>query len=287
MKCYLCGGKEFKERAGGVRDNPDIRICECVSCGLVTLSSFDHIVDQFYENSKIHEGEPLDIQKWLEVTEADDERRFQFLRSQLSKSSLLDFGCGVGGFLLKAKEISPQAHGIELESRLAEHFRKNNITVFRNQKEIPEENRRKGYDLISLFHVVEHLADPKEVLCQLSEILTDGGQIIIEVPNSDDALLTLYNNGPFSRYFYWSCHLFYFSGKTLEQLALLAGLRVNYIKQIQRYPLSNHLYWLVKGAPGGHEHWQFIDSPKLTAAYEQQLAAIGKCDTIIGSFSKT
>jgi 2-polyprenyl-3-methyl-5-hydroxy-6-metoxy-1,4-benzoquinol methylase len=285
-KCYLCGKEDFKERSGCVRDNPALRVYECISCGLVSLSSFDHIVNQFYENSRIHDGEPLDIQEWLDITKVDDERRFQFLKSQLLNCSLLDFGCGVGGFLLKAKDASCKAHGIEPEKRLANHFQQNNITVFHSLEKVPQEHRQVGYDLITLFHVLEHLAEPKTVLHELSEMLTDNGQIIIEVPNSDDALLTIYNNEPFSHFIYWSCHLFYFSSNTLERLALQVGLKINYIRQIQRYPLSNHLYWLAKGKPSGHEYWHFLDDQILNVAYERQLAAIGKCDTIIGSFSK-
>lgn len=69
-------------------------------------------------------------------------------------------------------------------------------------------------------------------------------------------------------------------------LAEQAGLKINYIKQIQRYPISNHLYWLAKGSPGGHKEWHFLDSPEMNAAYEKQLASISVCDTILGSFSK-
>jgi len=64
------------------------------------------------------------------------------------------------------------------------------------------------------------------------------------------------------------------------------NLKVNYIKQIQRYPLSNHLHWLANGRPGGHQKWYFLDSPELHAAYEKQLTAVGKCDTILSSVSR-
>jgi hypothetical protein len=74
---------------------------------------------------------------------------------------------------------------------------------------------------------------------------------------------------------------------TLKVLTSQAGLKCNYIKQIQRYPLSNHLYWLSHGASGGHNEWHFLNSDELTAAYEKQLASIGMCDTIVGSFSKS
>ena len=138
-----------------------------------------------------------------------------------------------------------------------------------------------------MFHVLEHLPDPKAILSELSEMLADGGQIIMEVPNADDALLTLYNNEPFSNFTYWSCHLFLYTAKTLEMLFNQMNLKVNYIKQIQRYPLSNHLYWLANGKPGGHQKWHFLDSPELHAAYEKTLTSIDKCDTIMTSISKS
>ena len=138
-----------------------------------------------------------------------------------------------------------------------------------------------------MFHVLEHIPDPKLILDELSEMLADGGQIIIEVPNADDVLLTLYNNKPFSHFTYWSCHLFLYTAKTLQMLFNQMNLKVNYIKQIQRYPLANHLYWLANGKPGGHQKWHFLDSPELHTAYEKQLAAVGKCDTIVASVSRS
>ena len=111
-----------------------------------------------------------------------------------------------------------------------------------------------GYDIITMFHVLEHIPDPKSILGELTEMLADNGQIIVEVPNADDVLLTLYHNEPFSHFTYWSCHLFLYTATTLQMLFDQTNLKVNYIKQVQRYPLSNHLYWLANGRPGGHQN---------------------------------
>ena len=286
-QCYLCGNAVFNQRHGSVRDKPELKIYECVSCGLVFLSSFEHIKDRFYENSSMFSEKLLGIQEWLNEIEWDDARRFQYLKSLLPNRSLLDFGCGAGGFLLIAKKLTSIAHGFELEKRLQPHFQNHGLTVFQNLSEVLQDiGGGGGYDLITLFMVLEHIPDPKALLVDLSEILAEGGQIIVEVPNADDALLTLYNNEAFSNFTYWSCHLFLYNSHNLEKLAKNVGLKVNYIKQVQRYPLSNHLYWLSKGKPGGHEYWNFLNSSELHAAYEKQLAAIGKCDTIIASLSK-
>jgi len=45
-RCYLCGGTEFNKRPSSVRDRPELEVFECASCGLVFLSSFDHIRDR-------------------------------------------------------------------------------------------------------------------------------------------------------------------------------------------------------------------------------------------------
>ncbi len=284
-KCYLCGPQKIIKRPGTVRDNPELEILECASCGLVFFSSLDHIKDGFYESSGMHGKEILDIQDWLRDTEGDDKRRFKYLESLLPNSKLLDYGCGVGGFLLNARELTETAHGVELESRLKNYFQNHGLTVFKNTSDIPNDIRG-GYDIITMFHVLEHIPDPKSILDELSKMLADGGQIIIEVPSANDALLTLYSSEPFSNFTYWSCHLFLYTAKALQILFDQANLKVNYIKQIQRYPLSNHLHWLANGKPGGHQEWNFLDSPELHTKYEKQLAAIGKCDTIIASVSR-
>lgn len=73
-------------------------------------------------------------------------------------------------------------------------------------------------------------------------MLEKNGEIIVEVPNSDDALLTLYENKGFQNFTYWSEHLFLFSSKAIVNMVEQAGLKSNWVKHIQRYPLSNHLY---------------------------------------------
>jgi len=80
--------------------------------------------------------------------------------------------------------------------------------------------------------------------------------------------------------------MYLFNAKTFSALVKQAGLKVNWIKHVQRYPLSNHLYWLANGKPGGHNIWGFLNNQRLDAEYEGQLAAIGKTDTIIAGISK-
>ena len=277
-KCYLCNnlGNLIQK---GVRCSSDLNVFQCNNCGLIFLSSFDHIVSNFYESSNMIEQDILkDIKERVKHTEADDERRFQYVRLFLQGKTLLDFGCGTGNFLRKARTVAKEVYGIEIEEKLNKYFHSLKLNVSNKL------SSDKKYDIITIFHVLEHLCDPRQILVDLSKQLNKGGRIIVEVPNSEDALITLYANKMFMKHFYWKCHLFYFNTKTLGMLAKQAGFKINYIKQIQRYPLSNHLFWLSKSEMDGHRKWNFIDSKELKSAYKAQLAKLGKCDTLLAEF---
>jgi len=279
--CYLCGQKNSGEVIGKVRDVPDMSVLKCKTCGLVFLENFDHIDDNFYEDSKMRENDST--KEWeghlVECAE-DDNRRVHMLLPLARNKRILDFGCGGGGFLLGIRDSCSLCAGLEKDRYFRDILKKKGITMFSDIEQVEGK-----FDVITMFHVLEHLKDPKDMLKKLSKHLTDDGSMIIEVPNPDDALLQLYKNKGFSEFTYWSCHLYLFNSTLLKKLIEDAGLEVNYIKHIQRYPLSNHLYWLSYGKPGGHKLWRFMDSPELTAAYENQLAKIGATDTVVASVS--
>ena len=78
-KCYLCDNNSYVERKGAVRDNDNLKIFECSKCHLVSLSSFDHIDESFYETSLGHDDTLQDIDGWLKECETDDDRRAKYL----------------------------------------------------------------------------------------------------------------------------------------------------------------------------------------------------------------
>lgn len=280
LNCFLCNCSKHKTRPGTVRDNKSLKIFECCKCGLVFLSQDSHIDDNFYEESNMHNE--FDFSKWRKQTLEDDTRRFEFIKNFITNKKILDFGSGNGGFLKQAKEVCKDVMGLEIESAVTNYYEKDNIKLSNNLETVDEK-----FDVITSFHVIEHIKEPISILEKLNNLLKENGKIIIEVPNANDALLTIYENEAFSNFTYWSCHLYLYTHHTLNLLAKKAGLKVEFIKHIQRYPLSNHLYWLSKDKPGGHEKWgNFLDSKELTNAYENQLASLQATDTIIACLTK-
>lgn len=280
MKCNLCNSQNYKKRKGTVRDNKNLEIFECFDCGLVFLSEDEHINESFYENSNMHQS--FDFYKWRNETLVDDTRRFEFLKNSLVNKKVLDFGSGNGGFLKLTRNVSKKVLGVELEKAIIPFYKEKKISFENNLDNINEK-----FDIITSFHVIEHIKEPLIILEKLKNLLENNGKLIIEVPNANDALLTIYENEAFSNFTYWSCHLYLYTQHTLNLLAKQSGFEVEFIKHIQRYPLSNHLYWLSKNKPGGHEKWgNFFDSNELTKAYENQLASLGATDTIIACLKK-
>jgi 2-polyprenyl-3-methyl-5-hydroxy-6-metoxy-1,4-benzoquinol methylase len=281
MNCYLCGSQDYKNREGSVRDNKSLEILECNNCGLVFLSNTDHIIEEFYEDSNMNKE--LTIDKWLNESESDDSRRYEFTKNLIINKNILDFGSGAGGFLIKAKEVAKSVTAVELDNKIVEHYKKSNILHKRDIESL----ENSFYDVITAFHVIEHLSNPVDILKELILKLKSNGKLIIEVPNSNDALLTIYKNEAFSHFTYWSPHLFLYNDHTLRLLTKSLDIEIDFIKYIQRYPLSNHLYWLTNQKPGGHLQWgNFLDNKKLNYEYESSLASIGATDTIIMQLSK-
>ena len=281
MKCYLCNSSSFNLIKKGVRDNNDLSVLSCNNCGLVSLDSFNHIDENFYENSNMHSTK-VDISNWLKETEKDDNRRYLYLLEKIKNKKILDFGAGNGGFLFKAKVVANDVFGIEPEMQFKSFFKKNKLKIFKSLEDLNDEK----FDLITAFHVFEHLKYPLDILKNLKPHLAENGQIIIEVPNSDDALLSFYNSKPFSDFTYWSQHLFLFNEKTLTDLIEKSEFKINYIKQIQRYPLSNHLHWLSKGLPNGQNNYTIFNNKKLNDEYEKILKREKICDTLLVSIIK-
>lgn len=276
MNCYICNFSSFVKVQGTVRDIPNLGILKCNSCGLIRLENFDHITDDYYESSQMTAG--TSIENWRLETIIDDVRRAESFLDDIEKKDILDFGAGNGQFLKLCQSVASSITGIELNANSRLHLESEGIFCFRTLEDLPKD---RYFDTITAFHVIEHLKDPVYFLKNISKKLKKNGKIILELPNANDALLSLYNCKQFSEFTYWGCHLMLFDEDTIKRVLDMSKLKCLKIKQIQRYPISNHLYWLSKNLPGGHNVWNFLNTKDLKNSYESSLAKIGACDTIV------
>jgi SAM-dependent methyltransferase len=274
--CYLCKTNNTYRIKGAVRDDATLKNYQCQSCGLVFLSSNNHVSDQSYINSAMHGDEPPSMEEWIKASNHDDERRFNYLKKKAHNKTLLDIGCGAGGFLLKINHLTKNSTGIELEDRVRRYW-SGKFPVYKSIDQV----RDCKFDLITIFHVLEHLKDPVNFLRKIKNIVANNGTVFIEVPNSKDALINIYDSEAYQEFIYWSQHLFVFSSSNIKEIATLSGFSKCIVKPIQRYGLSNHLNWLRYGIPGGNcPDNLMIDTVDLNTAYESALALHDATDTL-------
>jgi 2-polyprenyl-3-methyl-5-hydroxy-6-metoxy-1,4-benzoquinol methylase len=134
-------------------------------------------------------------------------------------------------------------------------------------------------DIAMMFHVFEHIDDPKAFIEQLRRILRPGGKIVIEVPSLDDPLLSLYRSKAYETFYFQRQHPFVYSRRSLERVLTTCGLRVIEMRPYQRYGLENHLGWLIHGKPGGDAALAAMFSG-IDAEYRASLERSGLTDTV-------
>jgi len=190
---------------------------------------------------------------------------------------VLDFGCGFGGFIKGMQDVAKCICGVEISTT-----ERNYLTVEGISVENKIEKFGKKFDVITLFHVFEHLFNPREWLTTFANYIKEDGMLFIEVPNANDALLSLYESPAFADFTYWSAHLYLYTKESLIKIINDNGcFEIEEAGQFQRYPLSNHLYWLSKGKPGGQNKWQFLNSEILNKEYTRMLEEANLCDTLL------
>ena len=104
--------------------------------------------------------------------------------SQPEQYKLLDFGCGVGDFLLIAQREKWQVGGIEISKLAAQKANQKleqNCVITGNlkSKNLPVST----YDVVTCYHVIEHLLEPIKTLKLIYKMLKPGGVIFLETPN--------------------------------------------------------------------------------------------------------
>jgi len=204
----------------------------------------------------------------------DDNRRVVQYNDILKNKKILDFGCGWGGFLKKIKKARSLT-GIELRKECIFYIRKNikKIHISDSLNNLNEE-----YDIITMFHVLEHIPYQIETLRELKKKLKKNGKIIIEVPSANDFLLKL---DEFKKFTFWSEHLILHTENSLRKILKVSGFKKINVKYYQRYNFSNHLGWFIKRMTGGQNSYENISDSKINKEYSDYLIRKKSTDTLI------
>lgn len=242
--CPFCGNK-LEKKYSGLKDRlmttkKTFSSSECTSCGVGILNPAP-IEDAYkYYPKNYLSSEEVDVQNTENENDLETKYRYNqyaFDFNLLKKptklkagniKSYLDIGCGSGERVsFVAEQGCKKAFGLD-KFDFAKSQSKRNITIINS--EILKYKPKETFQVVSLFHVLEHLDNPQEVLAYINKkIIQHKGYLIIQVPNYGSFERHIFKN----RWFSLDAprHYWHFNERSLRQLLEKSGYRVEAVYQ--------------------------------------------------------
>jgi len=200
---------------------------------LVTQENFELVYD-YKTDMLVTKPVPKDLAKYYDpnnyISHSDDsnsllEKIYQLVKKytlnkkvQLinhytnQEKKLLDIGCGTGEFLIHAKNKNWKTVGVELNDQARQKASNKKIDTFKSLENL---NNQK-FDVITLWHVLEHLPNLEDQILKIKSLLEKNGTLIIAVPNYKSYDAKYYKQ-------YWAAydtprHLWHFSQKAIKKI---------------------------------------------------------------------
>ena len=218
FNCGLCGsdeGEVFSRR--DAKSGEALGFALCRSCGLVQQLDIpsDEALKVYYSHNYRDDYKKTLVPRRKYVHRAGETalKRLALLRRVIAEPRgqvLLDVGAGGGEFVYLAGKAGFDAWGVEPNVGYS-GFARQHYGV-RVETLMLDELEDASADVITLFHVFEHMARPVEVMRRLAAALTDDGLLFVEVPNIHQADASPHN-------IFFRAHLYYYSRHTLEAAA--------------------------------------------------------------------
>lgn len=194
-KCPWCNSEnnyQFLKIKDYFLTQEEFEILECNECKLLFTSPCpapDKIGSYYKSEDYLSHNEDkkgLFAKIYNKVKKINIKNKFKIAtshkQSAISDLKILDIGCGVGDFLFYAKENGCNVTGIEPNEdarKIAEKKLECNILSPDELQNIPDNS----FDIITMWHVLEHVADLKTEIHHLQRILKKDGRLVLALPN--------------------------------------------------------------------------------------------------------
>lgn len=234
--CPVCSKSEFADTIicqDFTYSQQKFTIQKCTGCQLLLTNPRPEMksLSEYYNSQAYisHTGKASNIFDAVYIKTRNHTLNWKFnLISKLkSKGILLDYGCGTGEFLSTmnshgwtTKGVEPSKHARDKANKLGDTRQ---LHVFENLSQISNDK----FDVITLWHVLEHIPDPNDLLQKLKQQLNTDGLIFVAVPNHESFDAHHYQQ-------YWAAydvprHLWHFSKDTMKAILFKNGLTLDSI----------------------------------------------------------
>lgn len=233
--CILCKIEGKPEVWNG------LDILTCPQCSLSWRASFDLPLD-YYSTIAVDAEEGKKKKR-----EANCSSQIRFLKRFLPTSGIYDLGSGDGTFLQALRNkgytqcvgIEPGIYGLNIS-------KERGLDVVQGEiADLPKYTQRTKARAVTMFHLLEHLENPKESLQVIRGCVEESGILVMETPDSQAPMQYLTNR---KNYLVYPEHLFYWNEMSITKLLESTGFDVVHIAKRsfdwQNTSISNSLFRL-------------------------------------------
>ncbi len=229
--CPVCDAETFSEYLD-LRDffltEELFHLQKCDNCGFVFTNPRpeDKSLSKYYESPDYlsHHSQGINPVQlvYQELRRINIRNKFSLIKKLVPCGRLLDIGCGTGEVLNYFKKKNWEVKGIE-PSQSARNFAIQKYGLDIEDEPGLKNLQKDSFDIISMWHVLEHVSDLQERIHIIYDLLKPTGYLIIALPNLNSWDAEYYKK-------YWAAfdvprHLSHFSQSTIKKLVTAQGFK--------------------------------------------------------------
>jgi len=244
--CPLCGSENISaclKATDHLLTHEPFNIFKCLSCGFVftqDIPSADEIgryykSQDYISHSDIRKGLMNKLYHFGRTIML--KKKYGMVKKVAIGKNLLDIGCGTGYFPAYMKRKGYNVAGVEADPKARTFAQKEFGIPVHSPEDFINHKLEGKFDVITLWHVLEHVHDFNLYFRLMLEYLENGGLLVIALPNCSSFDARHYKE-------YWAGydvprHLWHFTPSTLKILAEKNGLMVKLMKRLLLDPFYN------------------------------------------------
>jgi SAM-dependent methyltransferase len=213
--CLLCRANKTRPF---IREG-EWQYLRCVNCGLIFLEPQP---SKGFLHSHYQDYLPTDLQgieSWRKLMGQVFAKSASLIQQVIPlPGRLLDIGCGYGFFLEEMARLGWQVEGIEI-SATGIRYAREKLGLNVSDRPLPRPDWQDNcYDVITLFYVIEHLQNPRDVLREAHRLLRTGGLLLLRWPHTAPIARILRPWAKRMKLYQAPSHLFDFSPVTIYKI---------------------------------------------------------------------